>query len=113
VTEDVTVALAVSQRLLGTREILVMHHMDCAMRRVRDVELAAAVERDTGRRPPWRFMTGSDPVMRVWETVRLLAYDPYLPHTELVRGVLYDERADALTDVCSATSATGAPVEVS
>jgi hypothetical protein len=80
-----------------------MHHVDCAMRHVRDDELVAAVERDTGHRPPWRFQTCSDPVLRVWEAVRLLACDPYLGHTELVRGVLYDERADALTDVCHAS----------
>jgi hypothetical protein len=49
------------------------------------------------------FQTCSDPVLRVWEAVRLLACDPYLGHTELVRGVLYDERADALTDVCHAS----------
>jgi carbonic anhydrase len=101
ITEDVTVALAVSQRLLDTREILVMHHLDCAMGRVRDDELVAAVERDTGKRPPWRFTTCSDPVRRVREAVHLLAVDPYLPHTELIRGVLYDERADTLTQVCA------------
>jgi carbonic anhydrase len=114
VTEDVTLALAVSQRLLGTREILVMHHLDCAMRHVRDDELAAAVERDTGRRPRWRFTTCSDPVRRVSEAVRLLAGDPCLPHTELVRGVLYDEQADALTEVCHASPMTGggAPLEL-
>src|ERR1700730_1180969 len=71
VTEDVTIALAVSQRLLGTREILVMHHLDCAMGHVRDEELAAAVERDTGQRPPWRFTTCSDPIQRVVDSVHL------------------------------------------
>src|ERR1700737_2745934 len=101
VTEDVLVALAVSQRLLGTREILVMHHLDCAMSRVRDDELTAAVERDTGRRPPWRFTTCADPVRRVLEAVRLLALDPFPPHTEPVRGVLCNERADTLTEVCT------------
>src|ERR1700694_1842282 len=69
VTEDVTVALAVSQRLLGTREILVMHHLDCAMRHVRDDELADAVERVSGQRPPWLFTTCPDPILRLQEAV--------------------------------------------
>jgi carbonic anhydrase len=99
VTDDVILSLAVSQRLLDTREILVLHHMDCAMRHVHGDELAAAVERDTGRRPPWRFTPCSDPYERLAEAVRLLATSPLLPDTELVRGVLYDEVADTLTDV--------------
>ena len=100
VTDDVRVALAVSQHLLGSREILVMHHLDCAMRRVHDHELAATVQCESGRRPPWRFTTASDPLARLDEAVRLLAGDPYLPHTEAVCGYLYDERTDALDEVC-------------
>jgi carbonic anhydrase len=107
VTEDVTLALAVSQRMLGTREILVVHHLDCAMRHVRDAEVVDGVERDTGRRPPWAFATCPDPRLRVWEAVRLLASDPYLHDTELVRGYLYDETADTLTELCQARSMTG------
>jgi carbonic anhydrase len=107
VTEDVTLALAVSQRLLGTREVLVLHHVGCAMRHVQADDLAAAVQRDTGRRPPWRFGTCSDPVLRVADAVRLVACDPALPQTEMVRGFLYDERADSLDEVCDAWSRTG------
>ena len=99
VTDDVVLALAVSQHLLGTREILVMQHMDCAMRRVHDHELAATVQRDSGARPPWRFATVPDPVQRVSEAVRLLAADRHLSHTEIVRGYLYDERTDDLREV--------------
>jgi carbonic anhydrase len=102
VTDEVILGLAVSQRMLDTREVLVMHHMDCAMLHLRDDELAAAVQRDTGHRPPWQFHTCSDPSLRVWEAVRRLASDPYLAHTELVRGVLFDEPADTLTNVCHA-----------
>jgi hypothetical protein len=75
-------------------------------------ELAAAVEHDTGRRPPWRFMTCADPVPRLREAVRLLTCDPFLPHTEVVGGVLYDERADTLTEVCH-VSVTRQGVEAS
>ena len=107
ITAEVTMSLAVSQRLMGTREILVLHHLDCAMRNVDDNELADGVQRDTGRRPPWAFTTSPDPRMRIWEAVRQLASDPFLHHTELVRGVLYDERADTIAEVCRAGPMTG------
>lgn len=100
VTDDVILALAVSQCLLHTREILVMHHLDCAAGQLAGDELAVAVERDTGSRPTWCFEACPDPVLRVWEAVRALAFDPYLSHTEVVRGVLYDEQADRVTNVC-------------
>jgi carbonic anhydrase len=112
VTEDVMLALAVSQRMLGTREILVLHHLDCAMRHVQETEVVEGVEHDTGHRPPWTFSTCPDPQLRVWEAVRLLASDPYLHHTELVRGYLYDETADTLTELCQARSMTGHHTEV-
>jgi hypothetical protein len=70
------------------------------MRRVHDDELAATVQRHSGTRPPWRFTTVPDPVARLEEAVRLLAGDPHLSHTEVVRGYLYDERTDALDEVC-------------
>jgi carbonic anhydrase len=100
VSDDVILALAVSQRLLDTREILVLHHVDCAMLHVHGDELAAAVQRDTGQRPPWQFTAVSDAVERLVDAVQLLASSPHLPDTELVRGILYDETADTLTDVC-------------
>ena len=100
VSDDVVLSLAISQHLLGTREILVMQHTDCAMRRVHDHELAATVQHESGTRPPWRFTTVSDPVERVGEAVRLLAADPHLGHTDVVRGYLYDERTDDLREVC-------------
>jgi carbonic anhydrase len=99
ITEDVILGLAVSQRLLGTREILVLHHVDCAMRHLRDDELAAAVQRDSGERPAWRFETCPDPASRIATAVALLTCDRRLSHTECVRGVLYDEQTDGLVDV--------------
>jgi carbonic anhydrase len=100
VTDDVMHALVVSQRLFGTREILVMHHHDCAAGTMHADELAEAVERDTGRRPPWHFEARPDAALRVWEAVRSLSFAPYLAHTELVRGVVYDEQADDVSVVC-------------
>jgi len=100
VSDEVILALAVSQRLMGTREILVVHHLDCGMRGVHDQELADAVERDTGQRPSWRFTTPSDPRQSLAEAVRLLAASPHLTGTKLVHGVLYDEVTDRVIDEC-------------
>jgi carbonic anhydrase len=108
VTGDVILALAVSQRLLHTREILVMQHLDCAAGQLAGDELVAAVERDTGSRPAWCFEACPDPAARVRKAVRALASEPHLCHTEVVRGVLYDEQADGLTDVCHASPVGGA-----
>jgi carbonic anhydrase len=107
VTSDARLALAVSQHLMDTREILVLHHLDCAMRRVHDHELAAAVAAASGSRPPWRFATTPDPRTRVEEAVRLIAGDPYLSSTAVVRGFLYDERTDTLEDVCRSVRPVG------
>jgi carbonic anhydrase len=81
VREDVVLALAMSQRLLGTREILVLHHLDCAAGLVDGGELAAAVERDTGHRPPWWFEACPDPALRVLQAAHTIARDPYLVDT--------------------------------
>jgi carbonic anhydrase len=99
ITEDVILGLAVSQRLLGTREILVMHHVDCAMRHLRDDDLVSAVQRDIGERPAWRFETCADPASRIADAVARVACDRRLTHTPSVRGVLYDERTDSLVEV--------------
>jgi carbonic anhydrase len=100
VNDDVLLSLAVSQHLMGTREILVLQHVDCAMRRVYDRDLAAVVERDSGHRPSWRFTTATQPRTRLEQAVARIAADPHLPHTELVSGFLYDERTGALDEVC-------------
>jgi carbonic anhydrase len=107
ITDDVVFALAVSQRLLGTREILVMHHLDCAMRKVRGEDLAAAVQRDTGRLPRWRLTTCAHPVLGVRAAVDALVNEPCLPHTEVVRGFLYDEPEDTLTEVPQSAAMMG------
>src|SRR5579872_5324812 len=54
VTDDVVRSLAISQRLLGTREIILIHHTDCGLLKITDEEFAASIEADTGTPPPWR-----------------------------------------------------------
>jgi carbonic anhydrase len=100
VSDDVLLSLAISQHLMRTREILVLQHVDCAMRRVFDYDLAAVVERDSGHRPPWRFTTATQPRTRLEQAVARIAADPHLPYNEVVSGFLYDERTGALDEGC-------------
>lgn len=108
VTEDTLLALAMSQRLLEIREIMVMHHLDSAAGNVDAGELAAALERDAGHRPPWLLEACRDPALRVLQAAHTIARDPYLVDTELVRGVLYDEQVDDLTVICDFSPIVGA-----
>jgi hypothetical protein len=67
----------------------------------------AAVERDTGHRPPWRFEDCPEPALRVLQATHTIARDPYLVDTELVRGVLYDDQVDDLTVICDFSPIVG------
>jgi carbonic anhydrase len=99
VTEDAVRSLAISQNLLETREIILIHHTDCGMLTVTDEELAARLERETGRRPEWRAETFADLEEDVRESVRRIAESPFIPHTESVRGFVYDVETGALREV--------------
>ena len=98
VTEDVVRSLTISQHLLGTREIVLVHHTDCGMQKSDDVAFADLVEQATGRRPPWagRFFTEAEDDVR--ESIRLSQECPYLLSRE-VRGTVYDVETGQLQEV--------------
>lgn len=98
VTDDVIRSLAVSQRKLGTREIMIMHHTRCGMTTFTDDEFKDELERDAGTRPAWSVGTFSDAQQDVRESVRRLSSDPYLISTA-VRGFIHDVDTDELTEV--------------
>jgi carbonic anhydrase len=99
VTDDAIRSLAVSQRLLGTREVILVHHEDCGMRTFTDTEFARQVEAGTGIRPPWSAESFADPAQDVRQCLRRVRCSPFLPHTASVRGFVYDERTGAMTEV--------------
>ncbi|MEW2503027.1 MULTISPECIES: carbonic anhydrase [unclassified Amycolatopsis] len=102
VTDDAIRSLAVSQRLLGTREIILVHHEDCGMRTFTDTEFARQVEQGTGIRPPWSAEAFTDAEQDVRQCLRRVRSSPFLPHTASVRGFVYDERTGAMTEVGAA-----------
>ena len=99
VTEDVIRSLAISQRLLGTREIILIHHTDCGMLTFTDDGLKAQIEADTGIRPPWAAEAFEDPAEDVRQSLRRIAANPFIPHKEQVRGFVYSVTDGTLTEV--------------
>jgi carbonic anhydrase len=98
VTEDTIRSLAISQHLLGTRAVVLVHHTDCGLQQSDDEEFAALVERTTGHRPPWPARTFTDVDADVRESMRLLRASPYLLSEE-IRGTVYDVATGRLREV--------------
>jgi carbonic anhydrase len=98
ITEDTIRSLTVSQHVLGTREILLVHHTQCGMQATDDNSFADLVEQATGRRPPWAVRAFRNADEDVRESMRLLRESPYLLSHE-VRGTVYDVENGRLHEV--------------
>ena len=98
ITEDVVRSLTVSQHVLGTREILLVHHTQCGLQATDDNSFADLVEQATGRRPPWAVRAFRDAEDDVRESMRLSHESPYLLSRE-VRGTVYDVDTGVLREV--------------
>ena len=99
VTDDVIRSLAISQRLLGTTEIVLVHHTDCGMLTFKDDGLKAQIEEDTGLRPPFALEAFSNPEDDVRQSVRRIQASPFVPHKENIRGFVYDVETGRLNEV--------------
>ena len=98
ITEDVIRSLTLSQHALGTREIVLVHHTECGLQSTDDISFADAVEKATGRRPPWAARAFTDVDQDVRESMRLIRESPYLLSRE-VRGTVYDVTTGRLREV--------------
>ncbi|QDB78968.1 carbonic anhydrase [Georgenia wutianyii] len=99
VTDDVVRSLAISQRLLGTREIVLLHHTDCGMLTFTDDQFKAQIEADTGIRPPWAAESFRDPADDVRQSLARIAANPFVPHKDQVRGFVYSVTDGTLAEV--------------
>jgi carbonic anhydrase len=99
VSEDVVRSLAISQRLLGTREVILVHHTDCGMLTFTDDQLKADIEADTGVRPHFALEAFSDLERDIRQSVARIKASPFVPHKDAVRGFVYDVRSGALQEV--------------
>jgi len=101
-TDDVIRSLAISQRLLGTREIVLIHHTDCGMLTFSDDEFRTAIQAETGIRPPWAAEAFPDPADDVRQSIARIVASPFVPHRDAVRGFVFDVASGRLGEVAAA-----------
>ena len=99
VTDDVVRSLAISQRLLGTREIMLIHHTDCGMQKTTEDEFKRAVEAETGIRPHWAVESFVDAEQDVRQSIGRLRASPFIPHKDAIRGFVFDVDTGKLDEV--------------
>lgn len=99
VSDDVIRSLAISQRLLGTEEIMLIHHTDCGMLTFRDDDLRTQIQEETGIRPPFAMEAFDDPVEDVRHSMRRIAASPFIPKKEVMRGFVFDVKTGQLNEV--------------
>jgi carbonic anhydrase len=99
VTDDEIRSLAISQRLLGTSEIILIHHTDCGMLTFTDDDFKAAILADTGIKPPWAAEAFSDVNADVRQSIARIKASPFVPHTGQVRGFVFDVATGRLNEV--------------
>ena len=99
VTEDVIRSLAISQCLLGTREIMLVHHTDCGMLGFTDAELEDAIEKETGTRPAFAMKSFSDVEDDLRRSIAQIQASPAIPHKEAIRGFVYQVETGHLREV--------------
>ena len=99
VTDDVIRSLAISQRLLGTTEIILIHHTDCGMLTFHDDEVKAQIEADTGIRPPFALEAFGDVDADVRQSIARIKASPFIPNKDSDRGFVYEVETGRLREV--------------
>jgi carbonic anhydrase len=99
VTEEEIRSLAISQHLLGTKEIVLIHHTDCGMTKITDEQFADRLEAETGKRPPWSAHAFADLEADVRNGIEAIKASPFIPHTDRVRGFIYELETGRLREV--------------
>ena len=99
VTEDVIRSLTISQRLLGTEEIILIHHTDCGMLTFKDDDVKEQIAGDTGIRPPFALEAFADLEADVRQSKARIEASPFIPHKDQIRGFVYDVKSGRLNEV--------------
>jgi len=99
VTDDEIRSLAISQRLLGTEEIILIHHTDCGMLTFTDDGFKADIEKDTGIRPTWAAEAFPDLDGDVRQSIARVKASPFIPNKNSVRGFVYEVETGRLREV--------------
>ena len=99
ITDDEIRSLTISQRLLGTREIILIHHTDCGMLTFTDDEFKRSVQDDTGIKPEWAAEAFSDLDEDVRQSIARIQASPFIPNKDSVRGFVYEVETGRLREV--------------
>ncbi len=99
VTDDAIRSLLISQRLLGTREVILIHHTDCGMLTFTDDGVKGQIEAETGIRPAFALEAFPDLDEDVRQSIARVKASPFIPHRDSVRGFVYDVHSGALREV--------------
>lgn len=99
VTDDVVRSLVVSQRLLKTQEIVLVHHTDCGLQKISEDGFKNEIEKDCGTKPHWSIEAFSDPFEAVRASMMRLQNDPFVIYKDHIRGFVYDVETGALHEV--------------
>jgi len=99
VTEDEIRSLAISQRLLGTEEIILIHHTDCGMLTFTDDGFKQSIQDEIGLKPPWAAEAFSDVETDVRQSIARIKASPFVPRKDSVRGFVFDVATGKLTEV--------------
>jgi carbonic anhydrase len=99
ITDDEIRSLAISQRLLGTQEIILIHHTDCGMLTFTDEEFKKSIQDDTGIKPPWSAEAFPDLDDDVRQSIARIKASPFVPNKDSIRGFVFDVATGKLNEV--------------
>ncbi len=99
VTDDAIRSLAISQRLLGTEEIILIHHTDCGMLTFTDDDFKRSIEEDTGIKPEWAAESFGDLDGDVRQSIARIKASPFVPRKDAIRGFVYEVETGRLREV--------------
>ena len=99
ITDDAIRSLAISQRLLGTTEVVLIHHTDCGMLTFTDDEFKAGIQQETGIKPEWAAEAFPDLDEDVRQSINRIKANPFVPHKDHIRGFVFDVASGRLREV--------------
>lgn len=99
ITDDAIRSLVISQKLLGTKEIILIHHSDCGMLTFNDDQVKGQIESDVGIRPPFALEAFGDPEADVRQSINRIKASPFIPNKDSVRGFVFDVKTGKLNEV--------------
>ncbi|MBK6501844.1 MAG: carbonic anhydrase [Candidatus Microthrix sp.] len=107
ITDDVIRSLCLSQRKLGTREVILVHHTDCGLQTVTEDSFKAELEDELGIKPWWALESFVDPYADVTQSIARLELSPFIPYKDNIHGFVYDVTTGQLNPVDGPSTNSG------